>query len=560
MPKTAHKDISRPWLTSYDRGVSGELDYEKPFLFEYLKRAAAERPDRAAIRFQGRGTSYASLARDSRRIAAALRKYGVKPGDRVAVMLPNMPQTVASYFGVLAAGAVCVMINPLYMETEITHQVGDAECRAMIVLDHLWPRIEKLTDRLPVEKYFTASIADALRFPLGLLYNFKAKREGKNLGAKYDGETVFPWKELTRRREPVEHGLTDPEKDLALIQYTGGTTGTPKGVMITHFNLAANLQQCHAILYALGKGHEKFLTVMPFFHVYGLTTCLNLAVSVQGTIIAVPRYDPAGLVDIIEKEKPTIFPGAPAIYNGLLHVPDIGERNLSSLRFLVSGSAPLSLETMRRFKKMTDAAIIEGYGLTETSPVTHLNPLKGISKLGSIGLPFPDTDAMVVDMETGRGPLAPGEEGELVIRGPQVASGYWNRPDETARAFENGWLYTGDIGYMDDEGYFFITDRKKDMVLVGGYNVYPREVDEVLYGHPDVKEAATVGIKHPSHGEVLKAYVVPRDGVELKKSDIVGYCREKLASYKVPRRVDFLKELPKTAVGKVKKNQLRDKG
>jgi long-chain acyl-CoA synthetase len=428
----------------------------------------------------------------------------------------------------------------------------------MIVLDHLWPRVGRLMDRLPVEKYFTASIADALGFPLGLLYSFKARREGKNTGAKYDGRRVFPWKELLKKREPVQHGLSDPTEDLALIQYTGGTTGTPKGVMISHFNLAANLQQCHAILHALGKGHEKFLAVMPFFHVYGLTTCLNLAVSVEGTIIAVPRYDAAGLVSIIEKEKPTIFPGAPAIYNGLLHVPEIGKRDLSSLRFLVSGSAPLSLDTMRRFKKMTDAAIMEGYGLTETSPVTHLNPLKGISKLGSIGLPFPDTDSAIMDMETGEGPLPPGAEGEIAIRGPQVAKGYWQRPEETAATFRDGWLFTGDIAYMDEEGYFFITDRKKDMVLVGGYNVYPREVDEVLFQHPDVKEAATVGVPHKSHGEVLKAFIVPRDGAELKKSDIVAFCREKLASYKIPRRVVFMDDLPKTAIGKVKKNELRD--
>jgi long-chain acyl-CoA synthetase len=281
-------------------------------------------------------------------------------------------------------------------------------------------------------------------------------------------------------------------------------------------------------------------------------------VSVEGTIIAVPRYDAAGLVSIIEKEKPTIFPGAPAIYNGLLHVPEIGKRDLSSLRFLVSGSAPLSLDTMRRFKKMTDAAIMEGYGLTETSPVTHLNPLKGISKLGSIGLPFPDTDSAIMDMETGEGPLPPGAEGEIAIRGPQVAKGYWQRPEETAATFRDGWLFTGDIAYMDEEGYFFITDRKKDMVLVGGYNVYPREVDEVLFQHPDVKEAATVGVPHKSHGEVLKAFIVPRDGAELKKSDIVAFCREKLASYKIPRRIVFMDDLPKTAIGKVKKNELRD--
>lgn len=560
MTMPSKQDIQRPWLSSFDHGVEANLDYKKVFIFEYLERAARLQPGRDAVRFQGKATKYRDIERQAKNIAAGLRDHGIQPGDRVAIMLPNMPQTVAAYFGVLMAGAVCVMINPLYMETEITHQLGDADCKAMVVLDHLWPRIQALRSKLPVKKYFVASIADALRFPIGLLYRLKAKREGRSLGAPYDGESVFPWKELTRHRKPVPHGLSDPKQNLALIQYTGGTTGLPKGVAITHFNLAANLQQCHAILYSIGKGHEKFLTVMPFFHVYGLTTCLNLGVSVEGTIIAVPRYDPAGLVDIIEKERPTIFPGAPTIYNGLLHVPNIGERDFSSIRFLISGSAPLSLETMRRFKALTNAAIIEGYGLTETSPVTHLNPLKGVSKLGSIGLPFPDTDAVVMDMHTGRGPLPPRQEGELAIRGPQVAMGYWNRPEETAQTFRDGWLFTGDIGYMDEEGYFFITDRKKDMVLVGGYNVYPREVDEVLFGHPGVKEAATVGVPHKTHGEVLKAYVVPKDGVQLTKSDIVGFCREKLASYKVPRRVEFLNELPKTAVGKVKKNELRDRG
>jgi len=560
MQTLSKKDIHRPWLSSLDHGVEPNLDYEKLFIFEYLERAARLQPGRAAVKFQGKSTSYRDLNRQAHNIAAALREHGIEKGDRVGIMLPNMPQTVAAYFGVLMAGGVCVMINPLYMETEITHQLGDADCKALIVLDHLWPRIQPLRHKLPVRKYFVASIADALRFPIGMLYKFKAKREGRSLGAPFDSEAVFSWKELVRHRKPVTHGLTDPAEDLALIQYTGGTTGMPKGVGITHFNLAANLQQCHAIIYSIGKGHEIFLSVMPFFHVYGLTTCLNLGVSVEGTIITVPRYDPAGLVDIIEKERPTIFPGAPTIYNGLLHVPDIGKRDFSSLRCLLSGSAPLSLETMRRFKSMTNAAIIEGYGLTETSPVTHLNPMKGIRKQGSIGLPFPDTDAMIMDMKTGEGPLPNGQEGELIIRGPQVASGYWNRPEETAQAFKDGWLYTGDIAYMDDDGYFFITDRKKDMVLVGGYNVYPREVDEVLYGHPGVKEVATVGVPHKSHGEVLKAYIVPQDGVTLTKSDIVGFCREKLASYKVPRRVEFLKDLPKTAVGKIKKNDLRDRG
>jgi long-chain acyl-CoA synthetase len=547
----------KPWLAAYDEGVPPGLDYEEIFVFEYLERAARGAPRSTAVRFAGRSTSYRELSRQALSIAAKLREHGLRPGDRVAIMLPNMPQAVAAYFGVLRAGGVCVMTNPLYMESELTYQLGDADCRHMILLDHLWPKIEKVRGKLPVEKYYVTGISEALGFPGNQLYKLKAKKQGRHLGAPYDGESVLPWKELLRGGEPGVHGLSDPKKDLALIQYTGGTTGKPKGVMITHFNLAANLQQCHAILHSIRKGHEVFLAVMPFFHVYGLTTCLNLAVSVSGSVVCVPRFESGELLKTIHKEKPTVFPGAPAVYDTLIKREDVGDYGLKSINFLVSGSAPLSHETMRRFQDLTEAAIIEGYGLTETSPVTHLNPLKGERKLGTIGLPFPDTDCLIADLNDGMEPLPQGREGELLIRGPQVSSGYWNKPEETAETFRDGWLRTGDVAVMDEQGYFTITDRKKDMVIVGGYNVYPREVDEVLLHHPGISEAACVGVSHPTHGEIVKAYLVPMDGAELHKNEIVAFCREKLASYKVPRRVEIVPELPKTSIGKVKKHELR---
>ncbi|GAB6178024.1 long-chain fatty acid--CoA ligase [Desulfobaculum senezii] len=551
------KDIPRPWLKSYDEEVSHTIDPEGMPIFGYLDRAAKHYPNRKAIVFKNWSITYKKLHQMTEIMAANLRSLGIQPGERISMMLPNLPQTIISYWAALKAGAIVVMTNPLYMETELIHQLNDADCDTMIVLDHLWPKIEAVRDKLPVKKFIVVRIPDCLAFPLNMLYGLSAKKKKLFRDVPYDGKTVLEWKPLTKGKDRISRPPSDPREDLALLQYTGGTTGISKGVMITHQNMTANVQQCRTILHAVGETHETFVAVMPFFHIYGLTTCLNLPTALGATMVPVPRFDPQDLLETLSKRKVTIFPGAPAIYSALLLQKNVRPSHFTSIRYCVSGSAPIPVETLEQFKEITQAEIIEGYGLTEASPVTHLNPLSGVKKYGSIGLPFPSTDARIVDMEVGELSLAPGKKGELVVRGPQVMKGYWNRPDETANSVRNGWLYTGDIATMDDDGYFFIVDRKKDLIITSGYNVYPREIDEVLYEHPKIKDAVAVGIPHPSRGEIIKVYVVLRDDEKMTKSEVISWCRQKLAKYKLPRKVEFRDELPKTMVGKVLRRALR---
>jgi len=328
--------------------------------------------------------------------------------------------------------------------------------------------------------------------------------------------------------------------------------------MLTHDNLSANVQQCVAVLYDIGDEPEVFLALLPFFHVYGLTVCVNFATALAATVAPYPQFIPQEVLKAIDKVKPTIFPSAPAVFNTLLQQKNIASFDLTSIRYSVTGSAPMPVELSKQFKEMTGAEIIEGFGLTEAAPITHLNPLRGKRKVGSIGVPFPDTDACIVDMELGSTPLAPGQIGEMLIKGPQVMQGYWRRADETASTLRNGWLYTGDIAFMDEEGYFTIVDRKKDMIISGGYNIYPREIDEVLYEHPKVADAVCVGVPHSSRGEIVKAYIVPREGQTIQKKEIIAFCREKLANFKVPKQIEFREELPKTIVGKILRRTLRD--
>lgn len=550
--------ISRPWLDNYDPNVSFHLDYESLPLFAYLDRAAEQHPRRPALVFQNLKLNYAQLKKRAELLAANLTRLGVRKGDRVAIMLPNLPQTVISYWGALKAGAVVVMTNPLYMEKELVHHFTDSGSQVLITLDRLWPRISSLWDKLGLTTCITTSVGDGLRFPLNVLYRIKAKREGTAVKVGFDAQRVLPWKALFSRQARYEPVQVEPSRDLAVLQYTGGTTGVAKGVMLTHDNMSANVQQCVAVLYDIGDEPEVFLALLPFFHVYGLTVCVNFATALAATVAPYPQFVPQEVLKAIDKVKPTIFPSAPAVFNTLLQQKNIASFDLTSIRYSVTGSAPMPVELSKQFKEMTGAEIIEGFGLTEAAPITHLNPLRGKRKVGSIGVPFPDTDACIVDMELGSIPLAPGQIGELIIKGPQVMQGYWRRADETASTLRNGWLYTGDIAFMDEEGYFTIVDRKKDMIISGGYNIYPREIDEVLYEHPKVADAVCVGVPHSSRGEIVKAYIVPKEGQTIQKKEIIAFCREKLANFKVPKQIEFREELPKTIVGKILRRTLRD--
>ncbi|WP_031480661.1 long-chain-fatty-acid--CoA ligase [Maridesulfovibrio frigidus] len=551
-------EINRPWLDHYDAEVPKKIEFNYCPLFDYLDRTAEKWPKRKAIEFQNWSITYEKLKHASEIMAANLRKNGLETGDRVAIMLPNTPQMIITYWAVLKAGGVVTMTNPLYMETELVHQLTDSAAKLVITLDMLWPKLEKLREKLPARKYFVTTISDALKFPLKQLYKIKNLRDKSTPKVPYNGSSIIKWKTLLEGKDTYTASNIHPTEDTALLQYTGGTTGLSKGCSITHANLGANIQQFHAMLYSLGRDREVVLGILPYFHIYGLTVCLNYPTSLGATMIPFPRYVPLDVLKAMHKLKPTLFPGAPALYISLLQQKELSQFDIASIKYCLSGSSPMPVEAIQQFNSVFGSTIVEGFGLTEASPVTHLNPLDGKKKAGSIGVPVPGTDAAIVDMEVGSIPMPVGKMGELIIRGPQVMKGYYNKPDETAGALRNGWLYTGDIAYMDEDGYFFIVDRKKDMIISSGYNIYPREIDEVLFEHPKIQEAVTVGLPHKTRGEIIKVYVVLKEGQSLDRTEIITYCREKLAAFKVPRQVEFRKELPKTMVGKVLRRALRE--
>jgi long-chain acyl-CoA synthetase len=549
----------RPWFEHYDEGTPHTIECSDRPLFDLLDRAAWRYPHRKALIFQNKTITYSDLKDQAEIFAASLRLLNVNPGDRVAIMLPNLPQAVIAFWGTLKAGGVVVMLNPLYMEKEIVHHLEDSGARCLITLDMLWPKINALRAKLPVKHYIITGIDESLSFPYNWIYRIKAKRAAQAPAIDFHEAELVPWKTMMSGKRRFSCGRDRCPDTLALLQYTGGTTGLPKGVMLSHRNLSANAQQVLTILQQTEDAQQHvFLSILPFFHVYGLTAALICPTALAATALPLPRYVPHDVLAAIKKHRPTIFPGAPSVYVSLMQQKNLPSYDLKSLKLCVSGSAPLSVEHFKRFQELTGARITEGYGLTEASPITHANPLfSDRQKAGSIGLPLPDTDARIVDMEVGSVPLPPGKIGELIVRGPQVMKGYWNRPDETANVLRNGWLYTGDIAMMDEEGYFFLVDRKKDMVIVAGYNVYPREIDEVLIEHPKILDAVAVGVADASRGECLKAYVVLNPGESMTKAEVLAWCRGKLAGYKVPRHVEFREDLPKTIVGKVLRRILR---
>ena len=515
-------DGQRPgWWRHFAGHEDTECVIRPMHLASLLDRAARTHGNRLAIRFQNFQMTYSRLHEAAERFAEALRLRGVKPGQRVAVMLPNIPQTVIAFWGIMKAGAVAVMTNPLYMEKELLHHFNDAGAEVLVTLDLLWAKLEPLRDRLPLRLTVVTNISDGLAFPLNWLYRIKARRQGQVPQVPY-GQEVLRWKDFIKVRGrfsvPTDE---DPGDALALLQYTGGTSGQPKGAMLGHACISAQMQQLLAILHMDWENCKpmSFLSIMPFFHVFGLVGNIILPTALAATTIPVPRYTPADLLRTIARFRPTFFVGAPSVYMSLMQQKDIKKYDLTCIEICVSGSAPFPTEALRRWVSMTHASITEGFGLTEASPCVTANPLDGPQKEGSIGVAFPHTEIRIVDINDSNHVLGPNEEGEMLVRGPQVMQGYWNRPEETAATLTDGWLHTGDIAYYDEDGYYYIVDRKKDLVIVGGYNVYPREVDEVLYEHPKVAEAVAVGVKHPTRGEVLKAYVVPRPGETLTTAE-----------------------------------------
>jgi long-chain acyl-CoA synthetase len=539
----------QPFYAHYDPGVPKEAP--RPWLlFKALEANAQRFPHRVALEFLGRSLTYLELWREVEAFAKGLQEAGLRPGDRVAIMLPNSPQFVIAFYGTLLAGGVGVNVNPMYTPRELRHQLQDAGVQALVILDQLLPRYQEVKAEVPVRLLVRTGIQDYLPFPKNLLYPLMLRRKGQAPKA-LEG---VPWRAFLKRGrpEPVAVDLDD----LALLQYTGGTTGLAKGAMLTHRNLSSNALQVRAWIPDFREGEEVVLGAIPFFHVYGMTVAMNLALLGAAKLVLLPRPEIGPIVEAIEKHRVTLFPGVPTLYVAFNNFPGIEKRDLKSVRACISGSAPLPLEVAERFEKLTGAKLVEGYGLTEASPVTHCNPLYGERRLGSVGLPLPGVDAKVVDEEGKEVPL--GEVGELIVKGPNVMKGYWNRPEETQKALKDGWLFTGDLARMDQDGYFYIVDRKKDMIIAGGYNIYPREVEEVLYGHEAVQEAAVVGVPDPYRGETVAAFIVLKEAYRGKvtEKDIEAFCRANLAAYKVPRIIQFRDSLPKSSVGKILKREL----
>ncbi|MFC1639562.1 long-chain fatty acid--CoA ligase [Gemmatimonadota bacterium] len=551
----------RVWHDFYDTGVPASIDYEEITIPEILMRSVKRHGDRPAVSFMNCQLTYEQLNDQVRRLATALAALGVEKDTRVAIHLPNLPQTVIAFFATARLGAQIVMTNPLYTEREIEHQWTDSGVSVAIVLDALFARrIKGMRNRLPVKHYIVASIPEYLRFPLNLLAPLKLKKQNPPMVAKVQpGTSVHLFKKLVSNTEPEPPGVAVSIDDVLLLQYTGGTTGVSKGAMLTHRNISCNVQQATTWITGLNHGNEALLACLPYFHIFGLTISLNFPVYFGGLLVLMPNpRDIPGVIKNIEKHKVTLLPAVPAIFNAITQFPGIEKHDLTSVKVCASGSAPLPVSVIQRFEALTGVHISEGFGMTETSPATHFNPMSGTKKEGSIGPPWPDTDARIVDLEHGATEMPVGTEGELVVSGPQVMKGYWNRPDETNEMIRDGWLHTGDIAKMDEQGYFYIVGRMKDMIICSGCNVYPDEVDEVLVAHPAVTEAATIGIPDERRGETVKSFVVLKPEYSTTAEELIEHCKEQLASYKVPREIEFRESLPKSTVLKILRRELRD--
>jgi long-chain acyl-CoA synthetase len=532
-------------------GVRPHLTYPDVPAYHYLFQNIERYPDRTALIFAGRTTTYRQLGAQIDAFAAALTdQFGLQKGDRLAVMLPNSPQAVIAIYGAMRAGVIPVLINPMYTPQEIQHAMNEADCQAFLFLDLFWPKVKEVR---PAPHLIWTGVQDVLGFPLSLLYRLKAKPP------KVPADQARHFADLlTHPPTGFQPAPINPSEDAAVLIFTGGTTGLSKGVHLTHRNMIANLTQMMEWVPRKEGEIDRLLCALPIFHSFAFTAGLGLALARGSVCILVPRPNPDEILKLIQKQKVTLFPGVPTLYTALLQHPRIQEFDLRSIEVCISGAAPMPVELMQRFETMTGARILEGYGLTETSPVTHCNPFVGTRIPGSVGLPFPDTEVRIVDLETGAD-LPPGQEGEVLIRGPQVMKGYWGRPAETEAVLKDGWLYTGDIGKVDENGYLFIVDRKKDLVISSGFNVYPREIDEVFYQHPAVLEACAIGVPDEYRGEAIKVFVVKRPGMEVTEQALMDHCRERLAAYKRPREIQFVDDLPKSIIGKIIRRELRQR-
>ena len=556
--------MEKPWLKHYEPGVRAHLDYPDVPMHYFLEEVATASPEVTATIFGGvvRGElldaklSYKELNDLVNRLANALTALGVKKGDRVALYLPNCPQYIIAYYATFKVGAIVAPNNPMYVPRELEFQLNDSGAETIICLSRLYPYVRQVLANTQLKNIIVTNIKEYYPPRLKAVFEqFVEEKEGHR--ATIGADEHWFQDVLTRAPATLPNVKVKPE-DTAVLLYTGGTTGVPKAAEITHKNVVANAFQCKEWVANVPKEPpDVTIVALPLYHSYAMTVCMNNAILQKMPMILIP--DPRNLEHLlksIDRHQPTYFPGVPTMYTAVINYPELSKYNIRCIKACLSGAAPLPVEVQLKFQALTGARLIEGYGLSEATPVTHDNPPFGDNRIGTIGVPFPDTNSKIVDVETGKIELPPGEPGELIVKGPQVMKGYWNKPEETRLALRDGWLYTGDIAVMDQDGYFKIVDRKKDMIIAGGYNIYPRDVEEVLYQHPQILEAAVVGIADLYRGETVKAYVVLKPGETVTAEDIVAFCRERLAAYKVPKFVEFRESLPKTMIGKILRRQL----
>lgn len=544
------------------------MTYPKITLPQLLEQTAAKSPGHPALIYFGARLSYGQLQEHVNRLAAGLQALGVKPGDRVALLMPNCPQFVISFFGALRAGAIVTATSAMYTARELTHQWNDAGATVVIADRRLYPVIKAARPHLTsvrhiiltgMRQYFPRhlqQLGETLQSPSRSMSATRAK-SGLNGATQSTEPALHEWEQILSAAADLQASELSPAA-IACLQYTGGTTGTSKGAMLTHANLVINAYQATRWLGIGPERPEVLVAALPLFHIFAMTCVMISSVEIGGTVVILPRFELRAALNIIRKYRPTMFHGVPTMYVGFNSVPGVERYGFNSLRMCMSGGAALPAEVRQKFEALTGGKLVEGYGLTETSPVTHINPPSGSPKVASIGLPIPDTEARIVDLETGTREMPGGEVGEITIRGPQVMKGYWNKPDETAQVLRDSWLYTGDIAKKDADGYFYIVDRKKDMIIASGYNVYPREVEEVLFECPKIQEAAVIGVPDAYRGETVKAFVVLKVGVTATPDEIITFCRERMAAYKAPHQVVFRDSLPKSGVGKYLRRELRN--
>jgi len=557
--------MEKPWLQFYDEGVPSSIDYPEVDLWTLFSDAFKNYPDQMAVRMilkylpagfkLGAKLSYRELEDKVNRLATAMAGMGVKKGDRVAIQIPNSPGTVIAFLAIVRIGAIVVNTNPIYTSREMNHQFNDSGAKAIVIWNNLYPKLQEIQKETGIEKVIVYYLNDFMNPVYSYLLKSSMEKSGDWVDVP-EGDDVYWMKTLIANNPPNPPQVAIDANDVALFQYTGGTTGTPKAAMLSHRNLIANVLQIDGWVPDMAHGKEVFMGAIPFFHVFGMTVSMLESLYVGGKLVLMPDpRDIEMLMKLIQEEGVSLFPGVPTLYIAIINHKHVTNYDLKSVKVCISGGAPMPVEVQRQFEKITGGSLREGYGLTETSPVTHSNPIYGKSKAGSIGLPFPDVEARIVSLDPDENgvfkTLGVGEEGELAIRAPQVMVGYWNRPEETKNVKdEEGWLYTGDIAKMDEDGYFYIVDRKKDLIIASGYNIVPREVEEVLFEHPKVQEAIVAGVPHATRGETVKAYVVLKPGETATEHEIIVFCKERLAPYKVPKMVEFRTELPKSMVGK----------